>query len=99
MAIESRACGVTLRAAGCELGVSSNANGHMKANRNITGEKEVEKWGEKNPFKHGSDWHEDVWMGGIGRKEKRDNGKGDGQNQVDEGKDLSTINLGAKMSG
>ena len=47
MAIESGACGVTLRAAGYELGVSRNAEEHLKAYRNITGEKEVEKWREK----------------------------------------------------
>ena len=43
-AIKSGTCGVTPRAAGCELVVSRNASERMKAYRNITGEKEVEKW-------------------------------------------------------
>ena len=98
-AIESGTCGVTLRAAGCSLGVSRNASEHKNAYRNITGEKEVEKWREKNPLQHGIDWHEYVRVGGIGREEKRDNGKGDGQNEIDEGKGFSTMNLGAKMDG
>ena len=57
----------------------------------------MEKWREKDFFQHGSDWHEYLRMGDLGSEERRDNGKGDGQNEVDEGKGVSTMNLGAKM--
>ena len=38
-------------------------------------------------------------MGGFSSEEKRDNGAGAGQNVVDEGKDVNTMNRGAKMDG
>ena len=42
------ACEVALRAADCKLGESRNVFEQMESYRNATGEKEVEKWKEKD---------------------------------------------------
>ena len=59
---QSGACEVALRAVDYNLGVSGNAGEHKKFYQNATGEKEVEKWREKDTIRKSVEKDKDASM-------------------------------------